>query len=206
MEDTYSQSVRPAAPAPRCRWGRRRAPLREETAWVSWVGLAPLERRARPPEAGRLHAGPPAGVPRRAPGTCAPTPPPVPPPQADALTVAAREAREALGTRVAVLPREVGAAEAAARQVRTCPVCEVRLAVAAWAGAGESGDPKPGAGPRPGQALPPRCGQGGESQAGPPRAVQGPPARADPTHGGKRGESREGGPGPGRSQAGSAHS
>lgn len=64
-------------------------------------------------------------------GTLAPRPP------ARALTVAVREAREALGTRVAPLPGEVRPAVAAAGQVLTRPVCEVRLAVAAWWGWGQ---------------------------------------------------------------------
>lgn len=59
---------------------------------------------------------------------------PGPRPQAGVLTVAEREAGEALGTRVAPLPREVRPAVAAARQVLTRPIGEVRLAVAAWVG------------------------------------------------------------------------
>lgn len=57
-----------------------------------------------------------------------------PPPEAGTLTVAVREVREALGTRVTPLPREIRPAVAAASQVLTRPVCEVRLAVAAWVG------------------------------------------------------------------------
>lgn len=57
-----------------------------------------------------------------------------PTPKAGTLTVAVREACEALGTRVTPLPREIRPAVAAASQVLTCPVCEVRLAVAAWVG------------------------------------------------------------------------
>lgn len=66
----------------------------------------------------------------------------LPPPPGRALTVAAREAAEAFGTRIASRPREVRPAVAAARQVLARPVREVRLAVTAWAGGGKSGEPK----------------------------------------------------------------
>lgn len=135
-EDTYSQSVRLAAPARRCHWGRRRAPLRGgdstgqpgRLSATGQVGRTSGRRQAPP---GVPTPGPPQGS-----GDSAPALPPAP--QADALTVAAREASEALGARVAALPREVGPAVAAAGQVLTRPVCEVRLAVAAWVGARES--------------------------------------------------------------------
>lgn len=58
-------------------------------------------------------------------------PPGSPHAQAGTLTVAVREAREALGTRVTPLPREIRPAVAAPGQVLTRPVREVRLAVAA---------------------------------------------------------------------------
>lgn len=61
-------------------------------------------------------------------------PPGRPLPPAGTLTVAVREACEALGTRVTPLPREIRPAVAAASQVLTRPICEVRLAVAAWVG------------------------------------------------------------------------
>lgn len=66
----------------------------------------------------------------------------LPPPPGRALTVAAREAAEAFGTRIASRPREVRPAVAAARQVLARPVREVRLAVTAWARGGKSGKPK----------------------------------------------------------------
>lgn len=96
--DTYSQSVRPAAPVPRrsCR------------------GRTQLGRRhaCQPgrPSAWREEAGP-----EGSPG----------PPPASTLTVAVWEAREARSTRLAPLPREVGPAVAAAGQVLTRPVGEV---------------------------------------------------------------------------------
>lgn len=97
---------------------------RDSTGWPGRLSAAR--------EAGRTAGstpGPPQGS-----GDCGPAPPP----PADALTVAVREAGEALGTRVAALAREVGPAVAAAGQVLTRPVREVRLAAAAWAGTGGS--------------------------------------------------------------------
>lgn len=121
-----------------------------------------------------------------------PGPPTPPPPQADALTVAAREAGEALGTRVAALPGEVGPAVAAAGQIFARPVREVRLAVAAWTGPRrrETAGPGPLGRPRGSRARP--------RPAGPPTAGRGPQRSREP-------ETPDA-PAPGRPHPGQPHS
>lgn len=108
---------------------------------------------------------------------------PPPPRPGRVLTVAVREAREALGARVAPLPREVRPAVAAARQVLTRPVGEVRLAVAGW-GVGSHEPPAQGyRGPRAGRspvAHPIWAARGGPGP-GPQRGVKDPGMREPQT-------------------------
>lgn len=56
----------------------------------------------------------------------------------EALTVTLGEIQEAIGTRVTVLASEVGAAVAAASEVLTRPVSEIRVTLAAWESGGRS--------------------------------------------------------------------
>lgn len=143
LKDTYSQSGRLAAPAPWCHW-RTRASLRGRDTHVGQVCLEP--QHPTPPATLGFSAQSEMQAGQQGPSQG------IPPPLAgllessrqrclfghpwQVLTVATWEAREALGTHVAPLPREVGLAVAATRQVLAGAIREVGLAVAAWAGAG----------------------------------------------------------------------